>query len=199
MELENSKTKKFSGKPRVTFSAMRRIQSESSAVEYVPVSRTPLITESHVRFAGDKIKEIRREQNSSPLGTPQARTAAKQKIMPTVIIEGINPKYDMSTLAVKAAVRPGNATDPEHVNRAKAIAQQLQLPYLPTATQLKQEGIYDFAVVVGAHHISLMNLEDPLSPLVFSDFITGPTAHRKTYVCTFSSYIYRCIFFVETL
>jgi len=179
---EMVRPRKPTASPRVSSAQLSRIRDESSAIEFVPVSRNPLISETHVRFSGEKLRRTRSESGSVSLVAPQEHAALKRKILPTVVIEGLNPKYGIDSLAVRAAVRPASATDEDQVNRAKAISSQLGIPYIETASQLRQDGTFDFVLVIGVHHISLMNLEDPLSPHVFSDFITGPTAHRKSYV-----------------
>lgn len=102
--------------------------------------------------------------------------------MPTVVIDGINRVHGVQSLPINAAIRPGSATEDEQIARAKAIAVQLEIPYFETASQMRQAGDIDFTLVVGANHISLLNLQEDYGSAVFSDFIAGPTAHRKSYV-----------------
>lgn len=102
--------------------------------------------------------------------------------MPTVVIEGFNNKYGLSSLPINAAVRPGSAIDEEQTARAKSIASQLSIPYYDTPNKIRlAEDPIDFALVVGANSISLTNLQEDYSPVVFSDFIGGATAHRQSY------------------
>lgn len=154
----------------------RLYREESDAIKYTTISAHPKISISEVSYTSSRMRTFARERNSAP---PKVDNYT---IMPTVIVDGLNKQYGAHSLPINSGIRPGSATDDEQIARAKTIAVQLEIPYFDTPAQMRQAGDIDFCLVVGSNHISLINLQEDYSPAVFSDFIAGPTAHRKSYV-----------------
>lgn len=159
---------------------LRRYRREAEAIEYTPISSHPKISMTQVSFSSPKYKDLKQERYDRFKREKEA--VSNYHIMPTVIIDGLNPDYGVSTLPLNVGIRPAIATDDQLLVRAKAIADQLSIPYIETAHQARLSPNLDFCLVVGENHIGLANLQEQGSPIVFSDFIGGPTAYRKAYV-----------------
>lgn len=162
-----------------TVTKARRYREEADTINIETFSEHPKIRMARVSFEEDGTNEVKSKRRTE---VPRVDAMA---IMPTVVIDGLNPKYGVDTLPLNAAVRPGVAADEEQVLRAKAIAEQLSIPFYPSIAQMRSVRDLDFTLVVGGSQIALVDLHADPPTTVFSDFIAGPTAHRKSYANPF--------------
>lgn len=176
------KSTEKSSAPEITYADLKRLRNESELIVTTKKSTIPGLTESYVHAPNPYKRDYKQEREK------KAIQKAKKRMLPTVAIQNINPKYDAKTLLPKVAVRPQIATDQEIVLRAQAIAQQLELPFFPTIGRVRNaETHYEFALIVGESMMSLSHLDNPDAPVVFADFVEGATAYRKSYVSPPSS------------
>ena len=176
--------RKASANPEALLSSKKAkiLRAEADAITKTDISSAGGIRSVQVAISLDKVQAIHSEIQSRRPPSRREKTVINHHLLPTVIIEGLNDKYGAHRLPVNAGIRPSNATDSDQVRRAHILAKQLNIPYFETINQIKRAGNVDFALIVGTNHISLANMEELNSPAVFSDFISGATAHRLEYV-----------------